>query len=74
MSDYGTPHINRLEGVPGVFRIWTDDGDQKTSRLVTASDLIAFRAKIGEMLTADRVEQEKATGTWMCPSEKGKAR
>jgi hypothetical protein len=58
MSEYATPHVNRLEGVLGVFRVWTDNRDQKTSRLVTRDELSKFFLAIERELTADATKRE----------------
>lgn len=63
MNDYGTPHVNRIESVPGKFRIWTDQFDQKTSRIVTRNGLILLKVKIEEALKADeKAAAEAASG------------
>ena len=56
MGDYGRPYINRIDGMPGKFRLWTDDTDQKTSRIVTRNQLTLLKLRIDEALKADAAQ------------------
>lgn len=62
MNDYGRPYINRIDGMPGKFRLWTDDTDQKTSRIVTRNSLVLLKLRIDEALAADAAQSGQETG------------
>jgi hypothetical protein len=63
MKIYGKPHINRIDGMTGVFRLWSDDLNQDSSRLVTRNSLVLLKLMIDKALAADdKAVEAKAAG------------